>query len=130
MDFGNFLAVQRLGLCMATSRDTGSIPGWGTKILQVSGHGQIKLNKLMDFEEQCGWASSNLLKNLVKKRVILPEQEGIPLRLKLQLFSESLPLLYVPSLCNCLSQFLKINLSLSLSFPVSFSISPHIYIYL
>ena len=92
----------------------------------------------MDFEKQCGWASSNLLKNVVKKRVTFHEQERILLRLKLQLFSESLPLLYVPSLCNCMSQFLKINLSqkikikinLSLSFPISFSISPHIYIYL
>ena len=54
----------------------------------------------MDFEKQCGWASSNLLKNVVKKRVTFHEQERILLRLKLQLFSESLPLLYVPRLSH------------------------------
>ena len=35
---GNYLAVQRLGLCNTTAEGTVSIPGWGTNISQnVSG---------------------------------------------------------------------------------------------
>ena len=33
---GNSLAVQWLGLCALTAQGVGSIPGWGTKILQTA----------------------------------------------------------------------------------------------
>ena len=32
---GDFLVIQRLGLCVSIAGGTGSIPGWGTKILQT-----------------------------------------------------------------------------------------------
>ena len=40
--FGNFLAVQWLGLCASTAKDTGSIPGRGTinKLPQAMQHSQ------------------------------------------------------------------------------------------
>ena len=37
---GNSLVVQWLGLCVSTAGGTGSIPGWGTQILQASWCGQ------------------------------------------------------------------------------------------
>ena len=37
--------VQRLELCASTARDLSSIPGWGTKILQVMQLGQKKKKK-------------------------------------------------------------------------------------
>ena len=43
---GNSLAVQWLGLGTFTAEGPGSIPGWGTKILQAKWHGQkTKTNK-------------------------------------------------------------------------------------
>ena len=42
---GNSLAVQWLGFCASTAGGTGSIPGWGTKILQAERHGQKKKKK-------------------------------------------------------------------------------------
>ena len=39
---GNSLVVQRLGLHASTAGGPGSIPGWGTKILQAAQHGQKK----------------------------------------------------------------------------------------
>ena len=36
----DFSAVQWLRLCASNARGTSSIPGWGTKILQASWHGQ------------------------------------------------------------------------------------------
>ena len=40
--WGNSLAVQSFGLHTSTAGGTGSIPVWGTKILQASWHGQKK----------------------------------------------------------------------------------------
>ena len=37
---GTSLAVQWLGLRASTAGDTGSIPGWRTKILHATQHGQ------------------------------------------------------------------------------------------
>ena len=42
---GNSLVVQWLRLCAFTVEGLGSIPGWGTKILQDTQHGQKKKNK-------------------------------------------------------------------------------------
>ena len=42
---GNSLVVQWLGPCAFTAGGVGSIPGWGTKILQAAGHGQNKKQK-------------------------------------------------------------------------------------
>ena len=39
-ELGNFLAVQWLGLRVFTAKAAGSIPNWGTKILQAAQHGQ------------------------------------------------------------------------------------------
>ena len=39
---GSSLAVQWLDLHSATANSAGSVPGWETKILPVSWHGQIK----------------------------------------------------------------------------------------
>ena len=36
LDRGTSLAVQWLGLCTSTVGSTGSIPGWGTKILRTT----------------------------------------------------------------------------------------------
>ena len=41
-DPGNSLAVQWLVLCTFTAKSPGSIPGWGTKILQASRGSQKK----------------------------------------------------------------------------------------
>ena len=38
---GNSLVVQWLGLHAFTAKSVGSIPGWGTEILQVARYGQI-----------------------------------------------------------------------------------------
>ena len=43
--FGNSLAIQWLGLHAFAAGGMGSIPGWGTKILQVQQHGKIQTNK-------------------------------------------------------------------------------------
>ena len=43
---GNFLVIQRLGLCASSAGGTGSIPGWGTKILQTV-QGRQKKKKLI-----------------------------------------------------------------------------------
>ena len=48
---GNSLAVQWLGLQAFTAEDTGSIPGWGTKILRshkLRGMAKNKKQKLLD----------------------------------------------------------------------------------
>ena len=42
IEFGNFLAVQWLGLCAFIAEDLGSIPSRGTKILQAAWRGQKK----------------------------------------------------------------------------------------
>ena len=34
-DKGNFLVVKWLGLCTFTAKGLGSMPGWGTEILQA-----------------------------------------------------------------------------------------------
>ena len=56
----NSLAVQWLGLCSSTAGDLGSIPGWGTKILQAAWSKKKKIlliikqnleEKLIDFTE-------------------------------------------------------------------------------
>ena len=39
---GTSLAVQWLGLCAFTAEGAGSIPGWGTKVLQATWHGHKK----------------------------------------------------------------------------------------
>ena len=39
---GTSLAVQWLGLCTSTAEGPGSIPGWGTKILQAAQRGRKK----------------------------------------------------------------------------------------
>ena len=39
---GTSLVVQWLRLCTPSAGDTGSIPGWGTKILYVVGHKKKK----------------------------------------------------------------------------------------
>ena len=41
---GNSLANQWLGLCTFINEGSGSIPSWGTKILQIAQCGQIFLN--------------------------------------------------------------------------------------
>ena len=41
----NFLACQWLGLCAFTAKGVGSIPVWGTKILQASWYGQKNQNR-------------------------------------------------------------------------------------
>ena len=43
----NSLVIQWLGLCDSTSGCTGSIPGWGTKILHAVEHGQKKKNQTL-----------------------------------------------------------------------------------
>ena len=43
--FGNSLAIQWLGLHAFAAGDMGSIPGWGTKILQVEQRGKRQTNK-------------------------------------------------------------------------------------
>ena len=40
------MVVQWLGLHAFTAEDWGSIPGWGTKILQAAWHGQKKRETL------------------------------------------------------------------------------------
>ena len=42
---GNFLVVQWLGLRASTAKGPGSIPGWGTKILQAMWCSQKKKKK-------------------------------------------------------------------------------------
>ena len=37
---GNTLVIQGLGLCTLTTKDQGSIPGWGTKMPQAVLYGQ------------------------------------------------------------------------------------------
>ena len=37
--------VQWLGLCASTAGGTGSIPGWGSKILHAAWHGQKNKRK-------------------------------------------------------------------------------------
>ena len=47
LKWGNSLVVQWLGLCACTAGGTGSIPGWGTRILHTAWHGQKKqINKI------------------------------------------------------------------------------------
>ena len=41
----NSPVVQCLALCTFTAKDAGSIPGWGTKILQGTWHSQKKKQK-------------------------------------------------------------------------------------
>ena len=36
------LAVQWIGLCASSTEGAGSVPGWGTKILHTTCHGQKK----------------------------------------------------------------------------------------
>ena len=45
--FGSFLMVQWLGLCTSTGVGTGSIPGWGTNVLQATQCGKKKKKKVM-----------------------------------------------------------------------------------
>ena len=48
--FGNSLAIQWLGLfCAFTAEHLSSIPGWGTKILQVAWHSQKIVIKILFF---------------------------------------------------------------------------------
>ena len=42
---GNSLAVQQLGLRASTAGGTGSISGWGTRILHAAQHSQKKKEK-------------------------------------------------------------------------------------
>ena len=42
---GTSLVVQWRRLCTPSAGDTGSIPGWGTKILYVVGHKKKKKNE-------------------------------------------------------------------------------------
>ena len=42
---GNYLVVQWLGLCTFTAEGVGSIPGWGTNILQEAWRGRKKKRK-------------------------------------------------------------------------------------
>ena len=46
MRIGNSLEVQWLGLHASAAGDTGSIPGWGTKVPQATGCGQKKIDKI------------------------------------------------------------------------------------
>ena len=45
---GTSLVVQWLRLCTPNARDTGSIPGWGTKILYVVGQKKEKKKTLQN----------------------------------------------------------------------------------
>ena len=48
---GNFVAVQRLGLCAFTAKGAGSVPGQRTKILQAKERGQyIIIIIIMQFQ--------------------------------------------------------------------------------
>ena len=43
---GNSLAVQGLGLCASSAKGAGSVPSWGTKILQAVQPQKTKLSRI------------------------------------------------------------------------------------
>ena len=64
---GNSLVVQWLGLHASTAGGPGSIPGWGTKILQAAQHGQKKNPKKLQWDitsHQSEWPSSKSLQTI------------------------------------------------------------------
>ena len=68
-NLGNSLAVQRLGVHTSTAAGWGSIPGWGTKILQNALRGQKKKNCILYCHFRPGWISRHriYLKQLNKE---------------------------------------------------------------
>ena len=50
--FWELPSVQCSGLLASTARGTGLIPGWGTKILQATKHGQKKKKTLLREKEK------------------------------------------------------------------------------
>ena len=58
MNQANSLAVQWLGLCASTAGGLGSIPGWGTKILQAHG-----VTKKIKKKKKKGFPGGTVVKN-------------------------------------------------------------------
>ena len=66
---GNSLTVQWLGLGAFRAKNTGSVPGWGTKTLQASWHGQKK--KKFFFKALIQWIVLHLCHFLHRKGEML-----------------------------------------------------------